>query len=32
MNDRFKFRVYITAPITRDIEEEKAVSLYIYMT
>lgn len=30
MNDRFKFRVYITAPITRDVEEEKEVSFYIY--
>lgn len=30
MNDRFKFRVWITAPITRDVEEEKEVSFYIY--
>lgn len=30
MSDRFKFRVWITAPITRDVEEEKEVSFYIY--
>lgn len=29
-NSRFKFRVLITAPITRDVEEEKEVSFYIY--
>lgn len=28
--DRFKFRVWITVPITRDVEEEKEVSFYIY--
>jgi hypothetical protein len=28
MNDRFKFRVWITAPIIRDVEEEKEVSFY----
>lgn len=30
MSDRFKFRVWITAPITRDVEEEKEASFYIY--
>ena len=30
MNNRFKSRVWITAPITRDVEEEKEVSFYIY--
>ena len=30
MNDRLKFRVWITAPITRDVEEEKEVSFYIH--
>lgn len=29
-NSRFKFRVLITVPITRDVEEEKEVSFYIY--
>lgn len=29
-NSRFKFRVWITAPITQDVEEEKEVSFYIY--
>ena len=29
-NSRFKFRVWIIAPITRDVEEEKEVSFYIY--
>jgi uncharacterized phage protein (TIGR01671 family) len=29
MNDRFKFRAWITAPII-DVEEEKEVSFYIY--
>lgn len=30
MNDRLRFRVWITVPITRDVEEEKEVSFYIY--
>ena len=29
-NLRFKFRVWITVPITQDVEEEKEVSFYIY--
>lgn len=29
MNDRFKFRAYITCIINRDTEEEKEVSFYI---
>lgn len=29
MNDRLKFRVWITAPITRDVEEEKEWKDYL---
>lgn len=30
MNNRFRFRAWITTSITRDIEEEKEIGFYIY--